>query len=308
MKFIDKEHEEFWNEKFSEMQRLGKTDVYYKSIVYVLGICETTRENFNRIFDLKNGEINIDSLQEAYQTGTSEKVTRMAFSLWNRCMYDSSEDLNKGEKSSSYNASEIFCCSYAPYFWEGIKIRYPEYTREEKIENDMKVAGYIRVGNIEQLNYYVKEEIENNVDNVVGIYMRSGLQDGDQVNEDIYGQRNKLEEYCKNNNIHNKILYIDVRKSGISDDRIALKKMTDDIEKGKINKVIVTSPTKLFRDIKKMCNFVGYGNYKNVEIFSLDSGNINNNYYDLLVQNYIKKDLEESELEETEEAEDDMEF
>lgn len=134
MKFIDKEHKKFWNEKYSEMQKLGKTDVYYKSIVYVLGICETTRENFDKIFDLKNGEINVDSLQRAYQTGSSAKVTRMAFSLWNRCNYDSRDDIHNDKVSTNYNVSEVFCCSYAPYFYEGVKIRYPEYTREIKNE------------------------------------------------------------------------------------------------------------------------------------------------------------------------------
>ncbi len=54
----------------------------------------------------------------------------MALNLWNHSiMYDSEEDLEKGHISSSYAPSEIFCCSYAPYFWEAIKIRYPEYTR-----------------------------------------------------------------------------------------------------------------------------------------------------------------------------------
>ncbi len=101
------------------MQQMGKTDVYYKSIFYVLGICGTTRNNFDKIFNLKTGEINIDSINGAYQTGTSEKVTRMAFSLWNRCNYDSEKDLEKGKVSTSYNSSEIFCCSYAPYFYEG---------------------------------------------------------------------------------------------------------------------------------------------------------------------------------------------
>ena len=39
MKFIDSKHREFWNEKYKEMQTMGKTDVYYKAIVYTLGIC-----------------------------------------------------------------------------------------------------------------------------------------------------------------------------------------------------------------------------------------------------------------------------
>ena len=137
MKFIDREHKEFWNEKYAEMQRMGKTDDYYKSIVYVLSVCPTTREHFDEIFDLKNGEINIDSINEGFQTGSSEKVTRMAFSLWNRCNYDSENDIRDGKVSSYYNVSEIFCCSYAPYFYEGIKIRYPEYTREKNHEREL---------------------------------------------------------------------------------------------------------------------------------------------------------------------------
>ena len=138
MKFIDNKHRKFWNEKLKELELLGKTDVYYKSIIYTLGICETTRENFNDIFNIKRGEINIDSLQGRYQTGTSEKVTRMAFSLWNRCNYDSKEDRAKDKVSENYNVSEIFCCSYAPYFYEGIKIRYPEYTTEKNFEKEVR--------------------------------------------------------------------------------------------------------------------------------------------------------------------------
>ena len=137
MKFINSKHREFWNRKYAEMQKLGKTDLYNKSIVYTLGICEITREHFNDIFDLKNGTININSLQRPYQTGTSEKVTRMAFSLWNRCNYDSEVDIENDKVSTSYNVSEIFSCSYAPYFYEGIKIRFPEYTKEKRFDMEL---------------------------------------------------------------------------------------------------------------------------------------------------------------------------
>ncbi len=74
MEFVDDEHEKFWEEKNLIMQKYGKTDVYYKSIVYTLGICETTRSNFNKIFSIENGEINIDSVNGAFQTGTSERL------------------------------------------------------------------------------------------------------------------------------------------------------------------------------------------------------------------------------------------
>ena len=108
----------------------GKEDVYRKALMYTLGICETTREHFTDIFDIKEGLINRNSLQAAYQTSTSMKVTRLSFSLWNSNNYDSDEDLENGIVSTHYNPSDIFCCSYAPYFYEAIKIRYPEYCRE----------------------------------------------------------------------------------------------------------------------------------------------------------------------------------
>lgn len=141
MKFIDKDHKEFWKEKYNLMKNMGKTDVYYSSLVYVLGICPETREHFNRIFDLKEGLINIDCLQDAWQTSSSGKTTRMAFSLWNTCCFDSDEECENRKASRYYTQSEIFSCGYAPYFFEGIKIRYPEYTKscigEQELEPEM---------------------------------------------------------------------------------------------------------------------------------------------------------------------------
>lgn len=131
IKCIDDEHKRFVEEKYAECKTLGKSDVYYKSLIYVLGISESTREHFSEIFNIKSGEININSLSSAWQTYTSAQVTRMAFSLWNRCCYDKEEDIEQEKVSSFYTPSEVFCSSYAPFLYEGIKIRYPEYTQEK---------------------------------------------------------------------------------------------------------------------------------------------------------------------------------
>ena len=67
----------------------------------------------------------------------------MAFSLWNSCNYDSEKDCNNDIPSKNYNLSEIFCCEYAPYFYEAIKIRYPEYTKEYNknfLENNYELS------------------------------------------------------------------------------------------------------------------------------------------------------------------------
>ena len=32
----------------------------------------------------------------------------------------------------SISVSDIFCCGYAVYFWQSIKLRYPEYCQKQK--------------------------------------------------------------------------------------------------------------------------------------------------------------------------------
>lgn len=141
MNFINDEHELFFVNILRKLQEQKKVDVYSASLVYTLGMCEETRKNFNQLFNIQDGEINIDSIIAPWQTDTSAKVTRMAFSLWNNCMYDSEQDAEIKKLSKNYNVGEIFSCSYAPYFYEGIKIRYPEYTKEipnNSLENEIE--------------------------------------------------------------------------------------------------------------------------------------------------------------------------
>ena len=42
--------------------------------------------------------------------------------------YDEFEDAEEQvDECRQYTVEEIFCCAYAPYFWQAIQIRYPEY-------------------------------------------------------------------------------------------------------------------------------------------------------------------------------------
>lgn len=135
MEFIDKEHREFCEMVCYEMSKFKKLKCYDIALIYTLGVCETTRTHFNEIFDFEEG-ININSLRSSWQTRTSLKVTRMAFNLFNDCVYDNESDIDKERVSEFYSPSEIFCCSYARYFFEAIKIRYPEYTKIEENEDE----------------------------------------------------------------------------------------------------------------------------------------------------------------------------
>lgn len=302
MKFIDNEHKKFFFNKWEEAKEQGKTDVYYKSLIYTLSVCETTREHFSEIFDLYNGEVNLNSIQKAWQTSTSLKVTRMALNLWNHSIvYDSEADIENEQISSHYAPSEIFCCSYAPYFWEGIKIRYPEYTNYEKNNKTPRVAMYMRVGNIEQLDYHIEEKINNKVEKrIVGLYIRVDCDNDAGMRYSIDLQRKMLDDYCKENHIENRIEYIDIGKSGLAKDRKALQKMIEDIKDKKINTIIVKDFARLFRNFIEAKEFLKEDFMENIEIICLDNSiedvrDIDSKFEDIIREsiNKTKEEIEE---------------
>ena len=125
--FISEAHEKFYYEKLKEVRY---QDVYHKALCYCLGISDDTRRNANRIYDFKTGCVKTECLHEGWQTSGSVKVVRMAFNLYcngtpsvDDCT-DAEEQINECRQ---YTVEELFCCAYAPYFWQAIQIRYPEY-------------------------------------------------------------------------------------------------------------------------------------------------------------------------------------
>lgn len=126
--FINKDHEDFFTEKLKEVRTI---DAYHMALCYCLGINEDTRKNVNRIYDFATGCVKPECLQEGWQTSGSAKVVRMAFNLYcngTPSVDDSANTEEQLRECSRYTAEDLFCCSYAPYFWQAIKIRYPEYT------------------------------------------------------------------------------------------------------------------------------------------------------------------------------------
>lgn len=126
--FISNAHKEFYIEKLKEVRY---QDAYHKALCYCLGLNNDTRRNINRIYDFKTGCIKPECLHEGWQTSGSLKVVRMAFNLY--CDGTPSVDDTKSideqlYECRQYSVDNIFCCCYAPYFWQAIQIRYPEYT------------------------------------------------------------------------------------------------------------------------------------------------------------------------------------
>lgn len=125
--FASDSHEKFYYEKLREVRH---QDVYHKALCYCLGICNDTRRNIYHIYDFNSGCVKTECLHEGWQTSGSMKVVRMAFNLYCNGMpsvFDYEEAEKQIDECGKYSAEELFCCDYAPFFWQAIQIRYPEY-------------------------------------------------------------------------------------------------------------------------------------------------------------------------------------
>lgn len=119
IRFACHEHEYFFYEM---LEKSGKNDSYHRAFFYCMGIAEETRANINRAFSFQEDCIEPDVLHDGWQTGSTMRLTRLAFNLWNGYT-----EQVKEEMSAPY---ELFDCGFAPYFYEAIKQRYPEYCRD----------------------------------------------------------------------------------------------------------------------------------------------------------------------------------
>ena len=108
---------------FLEMMSQCRVNVcYHRAFFYVMGIAPETRANIRQMFDFKDDLIIPEGMHGGWQTSGTVKVCYLAFNLWNNYVEEGRE--------KSFTPEDLFCCEFAPYFMEGIKVRYPEYCRE----------------------------------------------------------------------------------------------------------------------------------------------------------------------------------
>ena len=94
----------------------------------VMGMAPETRANINRMFDFKNEWVMPEGMHGGWQTSGTVRVCQLAFNLWNGY---------SGERQGDeFTPNDLFCCEFAPYFMEGIKIRYPEYCRDISVSKN----------------------------------------------------------------------------------------------------------------------------------------------------------------------------
>lgn len=136
----------------------------------------------------------------------------------------------------------------------------------------LKAVMYMRVGNIDQLDFYIEEKIKNKLQNkVAALYIRTNCNDSAGIRYNIDLQRKLLEDYCKNNHIENIVEYIDIGRSANDKDRKAFQQMIQDIKNKKINIVIVKDMARLFRNPIEAKFFLEENFMLDVKIKSLDN-------------------------------------
>lgn len=125
--FKSKAHKEFY---LTFLPQCRYQDVYHRALVYCLGIDRDTRDHVDRIYDFETGLVKTECLQEGWQTSGSQKIVRMAFNLYcngTPSIYEYEDTETRLEECGRYTVEDLFCCGYAPFFWQAVKIRYPEY-------------------------------------------------------------------------------------------------------------------------------------------------------------------------------------
>ena len=124
--FKNQEHEMFYRNCLAKCR---SQDVYHKALAYCLGNSGDTRRNVERIYDFNKDSVKTECLGEGWITSGSARVVRMAFNLF--CNGTPTVHGLKGEagleECRHYTVEDLFCCEYAVYFWEAVKVRYPEY-------------------------------------------------------------------------------------------------------------------------------------------------------------------------------------
>ena len=133
IKFRDTDHQQAFYDLCDDMlayQSRPELDSYHKSLAYLLTLDVVCCKHIDDLYSVEDDGIKPEGINKAWQTGTSKKTTRLAFNLWNGCTRDDDGESCHGMPASPlYTPLELFCTSYAPYYYEAIRLRYPEYTR-----------------------------------------------------------------------------------------------------------------------------------------------------------------------------------
>lgn len=126
MRFIDNEHEQKYQAVVTAMG-CSDTDVYRLALAYLLTLDYTCRNHLHNLYNFEDRCIIPSGLNADWQTSTSRQTTRLAFNLFTGSV---GWGLEGEDNPFDHAVGTMFASSYAIYYVEALKIRYPEYFKE----------------------------------------------------------------------------------------------------------------------------------------------------------------------------------
>ena len=116
---------------------MKKSDIERKVLAYLFSLDVVCCIHIREIYDFDENTIIPNALDKEWQTSTSRKTTRLAFNLFNGCCSDGetyigSDTFEELLPSAYFTPVNLFCCEYAPYYIEALKMRFPEYFKEDE--------------------------------------------------------------------------------------------------------------------------------------------------------------------------------
>lgn len=120
VQFKNTEHEKRY---YTALAKMKSTDCYHRAVAYLFTLDKDYAKHIDDVFDFKEDGINPGGLHCGWQTGTSVRTTQLAFNLW-------SNFVENGEERR-FTPNEIFTSVYANYYFEAIKLRFPEHDYDD---------------------------------------------------------------------------------------------------------------------------------------------------------------------------------
>ena len=129
IRFKDRDHELNYLSLFQQMK---KQTPPHQAVAYLLALDPICFLHCRELYDFREGHTIPRGLDKGWHTGTSGRTTRLAFNLYNsHCSdgetYIGSDGIEESLPSAYYSPAYLFCCEYAKYYAEALKIRFPEF-------------------------------------------------------------------------------------------------------------------------------------------------------------------------------------
>jgi hypothetical protein len=116
-------HDNTHKSRFKELLKAytnNEPDSFRTALAYLIALTDETYKNRRRLYDEQERCIIPNGLNAAFQTGTTKRLTLLAFNL-----FTGSTAFCDDVMQSSCTPDNIFSNELAPYFVEAIKLRYP---------------------------------------------------------------------------------------------------------------------------------------------------------------------------------------